>query len=50
MRNKFDMQLERLSEQLIFMGTCEKAIANANKGSREMENLELVEKLVNERR
>ena len=35
MRNKFDMQLERLSEQLIFMGSlCEKAIANATKALR----------------
>ena len=38
MRNKFDMQLERLSEQLIFMGSlCEKAIANATKALRALQ-------------
>mgnify|MGYP000105035914 FL=1 len=32
MRNKFDMQLENLSAQLINMGSlCEKAIANVAK-------------------
>ena len=32
MRNKFDMQLEQLSSQLVYMGSlCEKAITNATK-------------------
>lgn len=35
MRNKFDMQLENLSAQLIYMGSlCEKAIANVTKSLR----------------
>ena len=46
MRNKFDMQLEQLSEQLIYMGSlCEKAITNATKALQNGD-LELAEEVM----
>lgn len=48
MRNKFDMQLEKLSEQLIYMGSlCEKAIGNATKAL-QSGDLELAKRVIHE--
>ncbi len=48
MRNKFDMQLEQLSEQLIYMGSlCEKAIGNATKAL-QSGDLELAKRVIRE--